>query len=107
MTESGTILLRILAFQESDRIYMVCLDTNIFIRAGNLDEAMGKMLDALRSYLYTFDENEILEGKYIRKAPLKYFMDWHLNTFLYKTFKIVKTFCNIEYNPHSKNLQVA
>ncbi len=107
MEENKFIPLRVVAFQENDKIYMVCLDTNVIVRSHSLESAKRKMIEALVSYFNTFKEQEVLEGKYLRKAPKKYFISWHLYTVLNKVFKMIKTTCNMQYNPHSKDLQLA
>lgn len=107
MSHNNTIILSILPFQVNNKIYMVCLETNIIVRADNIESAKVKMVNSLISYLATFKEQELLDGKYIRKAPTKYFVKWHLTIFLYKVFKLIKSAYTAEYNPHSKDLQLA
>lgn len=79
--ENKEIILRMLAFVKDNRFNMICLETDIAVVADSFEELKLKMVDATISYFKTFTDEEILAGKYLRKAPLKY-------RFLYKVRNI-------------------
>jgi hypothetical protein len=66
------IILRMFAYVHNNRFYMICLDTDIAVVADSFNQLLSKMEEATLSYFKSFKDEEILAGKYIRKAPLKY-----------------------------------
>jgi hypothetical protein len=70
------IKLSLIGYVKNNRFYMMCLNTDILVVADSFEEAKKKIIDALVSYLSTFTHEEILEGKYIRKAPAKYWIKY-------------------------------
>lgn len=66
------IKLLLVGYIKNNRFYIMSLDTDIMVVADSFEEAKKKMVDALISYFNTFSNEEIIAGKYIRKAPFKY-----------------------------------
>jgi len=66
------IHLTMLLVRRSDRVDMICLETNVAVSANTDSEASEKMRDASLLYLSSFSSEEIVAGSYKRLAPLKY-----------------------------------
>ena len=66
--------LLVIGYIKNNRFYMMCLNTDILVIADSFEEAKIRMIHTLISYFETFSQAEILEGKYIRKTPVKYWI---------------------------------
>jgi hypothetical protein len=72
------IPLRVIGFVRNGEFQLICLDTDIAVVAQSPEEGKSKMKDALTSYFKTFSKDEIKEGLFLRRAPFRYFMLWHV-----------------------------
>ncbi len=102
------IALRIIGQKKGSIYIAVCLETDIFIQASSVPEIKRKMADALTAYFKSFSSDEIEQGVFFRKAPMKYRIGWHLLTVVSFTGKILKSInFNANYDPYSQHLKLA
>jgi hypothetical protein len=102
------ITLRIIGQKKGDIYIAVCLETDIFIQASSISEMKKKMADALTAYFKSFSFDEIEQGAFFRKAPMKYRAGWYLLTVVSFTGKILKSMnFNANYDPYSQLLKLA
>ena len=99
------IKLSIVGYIKNNRFYLMCLDTDILVVADSFEEAKQKMLNALISYLRTFTHKEILDGRYIRRAPLKFWMKYYLGEFLSSLINLSRL--KAKYDVKEENLRFA
>jgi hypothetical protein len=106
--EKETIRLRVMGFVREDEFQLICLDTDIVVSAKSIDEAKKKMGDAIVSYFKTFSGEEIEQGLFIRKAPMRYFILWRIGSAMGFAISIVYFFSSIaKYDPDSQSLKLA
>lgn len=99
------IKLSLIGYVKNNRFYMMCLDTDILVVADSFEEAKKKIIDALVSYLGTFTHEEILAGKYIRKAPIKYRVKYAIAAIKLSIINLSKL--NVEYDVNGERLSFA
>lgn len=103
---SDLIRLRVFGFSRKGQYYLLCLDTDIAVRADSLEEAKKKMIDALGSYLETFSQKEISQARYVRYSPIRYRIAWYLGMAAGFMRQLVQSL-NASYNPNSGQLRFA
>ena len=84
------------------RFYMKCLTTDIMVIADSFEEAKKRMINTLFSYFETFSNSEILAGKYIRKAPAKYWIKYGLAAIKLPIINFSRL--NIKYYVNEENM---
>lgn len=92
------IKLSLIGYVKNNRFYVMCLDTDILVVADSFEEAKRKIIDALISYLSTFTHEEISAGKYIRKAPLKYWIKYAMAAIKLSVINFSKLRANYDVN---------
>lgn len=104
---SNIIILRVISYLKNDNYYAICLDTDIMVHGNSSLEVKSKMIDAIKVYMRSFSKEEIKQGKYIRKAPLRYFLKlrYFVLSFAFHQFK--GSINSAEYDPLNHNLQLA
>ena len=106
--EKKNIQLRVFGFVRAGEFQLICLDTDVAVRAKSLDEAKKKMGDALISYLNSFELSEIKNNKFRRLAPARYFFLWHMLTIVSFTKSIIYSFYSTaDYDPTDHSLRLA
>ena len=94
--------LLVIGYVKNYRFYMKCLTTDILVIADSLEEAKKKMINTLTSYFETFSHAEILAGKYIRKASIKYWIKYSLAAIKLSTINLSRL--SIKFNINENDL---
>lgn len=102
---SKTIQLRIIGFYEDHQYRFICLDTDIAVADQTLSVAEQKMKDAILCYFESFTLKEILNGQYLRLAPIGYRIRWYIVPLLNRVSWLISQIAN--YDPKSKKLKFA
>ena len=89
--DNNVIRLRFVILKDGNRYKSICLDTNIAARASSLGQLEQKNIDASVLYLRSFNEQEIHDKSFIRKASLKYFILWYWGIIIHKINKKTKS----------------
>lgn len=90
------------SYVKNYRFYIKCLTTDVLVIADSFEDAKKKMINTLISYFETFSNDELLAGKYIRKAPIKYWIEYILAAIKLSMINFSRLY--IKYNINQKNL---
>lgn len=107
MSKNPNIILRVISYVKDDHYYAICLDTDIVVQGKSLIEVKNKIIDAVTVYMRSFNEKEIEQEKFIRKAPLKYFFRLWLFALQFTFYQIKGSINSAEYDPQSHHLKLA
>ncbi|MBI5464366.1 MAG: hypothetical protein HY966_05370 [Ignavibacteriales bacterium] len=99
------IRLRVMGFVRGGEYRLICLDTDIVVSASSIEEAKSKMANAIVSYFKAFSTEELEQGLFLRKAPLLYFLLWHMGTIAGRLVYFFSSIAN--YDPSSHSLKLA
>lgn len=106
--QNTTIKLRVMGFVHDSRFELICLDTDIAVSADSIQEAKVKMQNATVSYFKSFSDEEIESGKFLRKAPIRYFVWWRVGNLIRVAARVVYFFSSIaDYDKDSHTLRLA
>lgn len=102
----NVIELRVIGFHRHNTVHLLCLDTDIAVRANSIEEAKRKMVDAMTCYLTSFSKEEIVQGKFLRYSPARYRFLWRVGMLLGFLRRLMQTF-STTYDPHSGQVKFA
>jgi len=103
------IILRVVAFVQDNRFHLLCLETDIAVVGDSLHEAKQKISDALIAYFKSFSDDEIINGNYLRKAPMRYRFLFTISKYVYNIMQIFKNLSSftVNYDKNSEHLSFA
>ncbi|MEJ2613797.1 MAG: hypothetical protein P8Z35_02470 [Ignavibacteriaceae bacterium] len=95
--------LLVVGYVKNYRFYMKCLNTDVLVIADSFEEAKKRMIYTLILYFANFSHAEILAGKYIRKASIKYWIKYSLAAIRLSMINFSRL--NVKYNINENNLR--
>ena len=95
------------AFRKGEMWYMLSLDTNIAVQARSWEELTEKMKDATILYLESFSPQELATGKWIRKAPVKYWIAWRFKHTFVRAMNLLNGPLEADYDPTTSRMRFA
>ena len=95
------------AFRKGDKWYMLSLDTNIAVRANSWEELTDKMKDATVLYFESFTPQELTAGKWIRKAPRKFWLAWRFKHSFIRAMNLLNGPLEADYDPVTSRMRFA